>query len=92
MFVFPPDIPRGANDDDPLRKNNMAANKLIAKLADNKMIHFLDINAAFLEDDAKHTLSRQVMPDLLHPREKGYGIWAEAMEGKLVELLGEKKK
>jgi lysophospholipase L1-like esterase len=84
-------FPRGANDDDKLRKNNMAASKLIAKLADNKMIYFLDINAAFLTDDAKRTLSKQVMPDLLHPREKGYKIWAEAMEPKLVELLGEKK-
>jgi lysophospholipase L1-like esterase len=84
-------FPRGANDDDKLRQNNMAANKLIAKLADDKMIYFLDINSAFLTDDAKRTLSKEVMPDLLHPHAKGYGIWAEAMEPKLSELLGEKK-
>jgi beta-glucosidase len=30
------------------------------------------------------------MPDLLHPREKGYGIWAEAMEPTIAKLMGEK--
>lgn len=29
------------------------------------------------------------MGDSLHPTEKGYGIWAEAMEPALVKLLGE---
>jgi lysophospholipase L1-like esterase len=29
------------------------------------------------------------MPDLLHPKEKGYKIWAEAMETKIAELMGE---
>ena len=28
------------------------------------------------------------MPDFLHPNEKGYEIWAEAMEPTLKELLG----
>ena len=31
-------FPRGANDDDKNRKKNMAANKLIAKLAENEMV------------------------------------------------------
>jgi len=29
------------------------------------------------------------MPDLLHPNTKGYEIWAEAMEPKIKELVGE---
>jgi beta-glucosidase len=32
------------------------------------------------------------MPDLLHPNEKGYQIWAEAMEPTIAKLMGEKKK
>ncbi len=84
-------FPRGANDDDAKRQKNMGANALIAKLADGKMVHYLDINAAFLEKDEKHTLSKEIMPDLLHPKQKGYGIWAEAMESKIAELMGEKK-
>jgi lysophospholipase L1-like esterase len=30
------------------------------------------------------------MRDYLHPSAKGYHIWAEAMEPKLAELLGQK--
>jgi hypothetical protein len=29
------------------------------------------------------------MPDLLHPNEKGYQIWADAMEGLLAPMLKE---
>jgi beta-glucosidase len=83
-------FPRGINDDDARRKNNMAANKMIAKLHNGKKVSFLDINAAFLAKDAKRTLTKEVMPDRLHPREKGYGIWAKAMESKIIELMGEK--
>ncbi len=81
-------FPRGEDDNHGGRKVNMAANKLIAKQADGKMVHFLDINGKFLTDD--RILTREVMPDLLHPREKGYGIWAEAMEPTVAKLMGEK--
>ena len=30
------------------------------------------------------------MPDQMHPREKGYGIWAEAMGPTVAKPLGEK--
>jgi len=30
------------------------------------------------------------MPDFCHPNEKGYKIWAEAIEPKVAELMGEK--
>ena len=82
-------LPRGEDDTHRGRQVNMKANKLIAKQADGKMVHFLDINGAFLTDG--RILTREVMPDLLHPREKGYGIWAEAMEPAVAKLLGEGK-
>ena len=41
------------------------------------MVFFLDINAKFLDPDGK--LPTAIMPDLLHPNEKGYQIWAEAI-------------
>ena len=81
-------FPRGEDDTHRGRQVNMKANELIAKQADGQMVHFLDINAAFLTDD--RILTREVMPDLLHPREKGYGIWAEAMEPAIAKLMGEK--
>jgi lysophospholipase L1-like esterase len=81
-------FPRGANKDDARRKVNEGANQLIAKLADDKQVFFLDIGPKFLKEDG--TLSKEVMPDLLHLNEASYRIWAESIESKLKELLGEK--
>jgi beta-glucosidase len=36
---------------------------------------------------ADGTLSKDVMPDLLHPNEKGYELWAAAMEPELQKLM-----
>lgn len=81
-------FPRGADDKDHLRQVNMKANEVIAKLADDKMVFYLDIGDKFLTPD--HILSKEVMPDLLHPHDKGYQIWAEAMEPTVAKLMGEK--
>jgi lysophospholipase L1-like esterase len=56
-------------------------------LVDNKRVYFLDINDAFLNDDG--ALTRETMPDLLHPYEKGYQLWAEAIAPTVAELMGE---
>jgi lysophospholipase L1-like esterase len=82
-------FPRGANKDDVRRKVNQGANELIAKLADDKQVFFLDIGPKFLAEDG--TLSKEVMPDLLHLNEKSYRIWAESIEEKVASLMGEKK-
>jgi beta-glucosidase len=81
-------FPRGADKDDPLRKTNEGANAIIQKLADGKMVHYLDIGPKFLAADG--TLSKEVMPDLLHLNEASYRTWAESIEPKVKELLGEK--
>jgi lysophospholipase L1-like esterase len=60
-------------------------NPVIAKLADGKMVTFLDIGAKFLNADGK--LPTTVMPDLLHPNEHGYQIWADAMNPTLAEMM-----
>ena len=80
-------FPRGATPDDKLRKLNDATNEIIAKLDDGEHVHFLNINDTFLTDDG--TLTKEVMPDLLHPQEKGYQMWAEAMEPSVKKLMGE---
>jgi beta-glucosidase len=81
-------FPRGADVNNPRRKVNIGANRSIAKLADGEMVHYLDIGDKFLNDDG--TLSKEVMPDLLHLNEKSYTTWATAIEPKLKELMGEK--
>ncbi len=80
-------FPRDATPDGRLRVINDGANKLVAKFADNENIFFLDINDKFLTEDG--TLTREIMPDLLHPRGKGYQIWAEAIEPMVARLMGE---
>ena len=80
-------FPRGAEKDDKLRKLNVATNEIIAKYADGKHVYFLDISDKFLDDDGK--LPKSIMPDRLHPNEKGYEIWAEAMEPMIAKLMGE---
>lgn len=71
-------FPRGATPDDPRRKTNIATNALIAKLADGDKVIYLDFGDKFLNPDG--TLSKEVMPDLLHLSPKGYQIWAEAIQ------------
>ncbi len=79
-------FPRG-NTPSPQREKNARASEIAAKLADGRMIHFMDIGAHFLEPDG--TLTKDIMPDFLHLTPLGYQIWAIAIEGKLRELLGE---
>ena len=66
---------------------NQQASELASKIADGKMIHYLDINDVFL--NGKGELTREIMPDLLHLHEKGYQLWAEAMEPTIAKLMGE---
>jgi len=86
-------FPRGPKPS-PQREKNAKASELAAKIASDKldpqdMIHYLDIGPKFLEPDK--SLSKEIMPDYLHPNAKGYKIWAKAIEPKLKELMGEKK-
>ena len=67
-------------------KNNKAS-ELASEIADGKHIFYLDINKVFLDENG--VLTREIMPDLLHPKEKGYKIWAEAIEPTVIKLMGE---
>ena len=80
-------FPRGPDADDAKRKSNIATNDIIKSLDDGKAVYYLDISQDFLADDG--TLSREIMPDLLHLSAKGYEIWAEATEPTVAKLLGE---
>lgn len=79
-------FPRGENPN-PQREKCAEASAQAAKLADDKMVFFLDIGPEFLEESGH--LSKDVMPDFLHLSPRGYQIWASAIEPKLAELLGD---
>ena len=82
-------FPRGADKTDVYRKVTEGANAIIAKLADDKSVFYMDLAPKFLAADG--TLSREIMPDLVHLSPKGYEIWGSSIDAKLAELLGEKR-
>ena len=76
-------FPRGEKGD-PIREQVKTVNAGISKLADDK-IKLLDLGEKFLAPDG--TLPREMFPDLLHPNEKGYQIWVDAINPALEECL-----
>jgi lysophospholipase L1-like esterase len=78
-------FPRGANKEDKFRQQNEATNAIIKGYADGQKVFFLDVGAKFLEPDG--TLSKTIMPDLLHPNEKGYEIWTDAIKADVQAML-----
>ena len=77
-------FPRGATFSTQ-RGKLLQINQALAKLEDGKMIHYIDFGSQLIEADG--SISKEVMPDKLHLSEKGYTIWAGAIEAKLKELL-----
>jgi lysophospholipase L1-like esterase len=63
------------------------ANAITAKLADDKMIFYKNINRIFLRPDG--TIPKSLMPDFEHPSAEGHRIWAEAIEPTVARLMGE---
>jgi lysophospholipase L1-like esterase len=78
-------FPRGAAPDNPFRAAIKEINAQLAAIADNSRVFYMDIGDAFLAPDG--TLPVDVMPDGLHPNTKGYQIWADAIVGRVRELL-----
>lgn len=78
-------FPRNEKADNPTRVKIGQINEIIAKLDDGQKVFFLDFGAKFLQPDG--TLTREIMPDLLHLSPAGYQIWADAIQEKLTELL-----
>ncbi len=80
-------FPRGQNFNDQ-RGLILQVNQAIAKLADDKMVFWLDFGSRLINADG--SISKDLMPDYLHLSTQGYEVWADAIEPRLVELLGEK--
>jgi lysophospholipase L1-like esterase len=62
-------------------------NQALEKLADDKTIFYVDIGSQLIEADG--SISTSMMRDALHPGEKGYEIWAAAIEPKLKGFLAQ---
>lgn len=66
----------------------LQVNQALEKLADGKTVFYIDFGSQLIEPDG--SIAVEMMKDALHPGERGYEIWAAAIEPKLKELLGEK--
>ena len=81
-------FPRGEKPDDQRRKNADASRLAASRVTDGKNVVYLDIGRNFLQADG--TLTKDIMPDLLHLSPQGYEIWAGAIESKVQQLMQEK--
>jgi lysophospholipase L1-like esterase len=78
-------FPRSENYS-PQRGKLAMINQVLAKLADEHNVFWIDFGSKFINLDG--TLPRELMPDYLHLSTKGYEIWAESIEAKLASILG----
>lgn len=76
-------LPRGA-EDSLFREQLTVVNAGIARLHDGETVQVLDLAAAFLGTSRR--LPEELMPDLLHPNEKGYEVFARALVEPLEKL------
>jgi lysophospholipase L1-like esterase len=77
-------FPRDASPTSDYRPQIRKLNALLAQLADNQTVFFLDIGDRFL--NASGAIPADIMPDGIHPSLKGYAIWKDAIADKVKEL------
>jgi lysophospholipase L1-like esterase len=81
---------------DPLRGKIARLNRLLARIpsyGSGGKVRYLDIGGRFL--GAGGEIPRALMPDLTHPSDAGYAVWAAALEPYLArvrERIAEEKK
>lgn len=78
-------FPRGHEPDHELRQLNNEINEQIANFSTKPRVHFLDINHIFLTQEG--VLTEEIMPDMLHPNEIGYQLWAKEIKPVIIDLL-----
>ena len=81
-------FPRDAKANSARRAKVKTINSIICKLADDKNVFYCDITDKFL--DKNGNLPRSMMPDVLHPNDAGYEVWAQAMMPYVEKFVGKK--
>ena len=82
LGVFPRADPKGPPAGSSQIKDLNAA---LARMDDGKFVRFLDFGSKLLSPDG--TVTKEIMPDLVHPNAKGYEIWAAAIKEPLAEMM-----
>ena len=85
LGIFP--YYRGSDKDSaPSRETSAAVNAILKTFDDGAKTRYLGLWDKFLEPDG-HGVSKEILPDGLHPSAKGYQIWAENMQPLLEEMM-----
>ena len=84
-IILHPIFPRGEKPTDEKRVRNEIVNESIRQLADGQSVFLCDFNDFLTEGDG--TLSRDIMPDFLHPSAKGQKLWIRAVLPLIDRLL-----
>jgi lysophospholipase L1-like esterase len=82
LAIFPRNKP---SDTPAMMETIRQVNQKIVHYDNGGSVRFLDIGSKFLGPDGK--VHADVMADFLHPTERGYKIWASAMEPTLDEMM-----
>jgi lysophospholipase L1-like esterase len=71
-------FPRGEKPTDGGRRKVAAVNSIIKSLDDGQRVTFIDIGPQMIGPDG--IISRDMMPDFVHPTASGYQIWTDAIQ------------
>jgi lysophospholipase L1-like esterase len=71
-------MPRGETPDNAQQRALDEVNALLPAVAKLTGATLIDLKDK-LRDGPGGTISKEMMPDFLHPAEKGYAIWADAL-------------
>jgi beta-glucosidase len=77
MAIFP----RGQGPSDPRRALIAQTNRYLALVAGKPRVTFVDLTSQWLQPDG--TLSPEIMPGFVHPNDRGYQLWADALQAVL---------
>jgi len=70
-------LPIGDRPDHPCRRRIATVNRELQKFADGRRVVWCDFTERFLLPDG--TISRDLLPDGVHPQEEGYYVWTAAV-------------
>lgn len=79
-------FPRSENPT-PQRGKILMVNQILRKLVDERNVFWADFGHRFIDEQGR--IPSDLMPDYLHLSPRGYEIWAESIEPRLAELIGD---
>lgn len=80
-------LPCGESSDSQERRDQIAVNREIRNLADDRYVHFLELDAVFVRPNGE--IPHALMPDSLHLSKAGYQLLARELHPRVIRFLGE---